>query len=238
MFLYETHCHEKLCSACAVATPEELVMGYKNAGYSGLVLTDHFLSGNTCVSYRLPYKERILKYYDAFLKAKELGEKLDFDVIFGFEHMYGGWKEMLVYGLEIDFLLSNDDLLNLTAEEFYKRVNNSGGIIIHAHPYRYRWYIDMDFKPRFDLCDGVEVYNAYNTKEENVKAFKSCKEWGKIALSGGDIHDGFDKKLNYSGVYFDKRVKTAKEFANELKSKNYDLRILQNRVKQLNENVF
>ena len=236
MYLYETHCHEKLCSACARATPEELVENYKKKGYAGLVLTDHFLSGNTSVSYSLPYKEQIQKYYDAYLKAKSYGEKIDFDVIFGFEHQYGGWKEMLVYGVEIDFLLKYPNLLSLGVDDFVKAVRKNGGVVVLAHPYRYRWYIDMNAESRFDLADGVEVYNAYNTSEENVKALKKCREKGLIALSGGDIHSGFDDKLNLSGVYLKNRVKNSKEFAEAIKSKDFDLRVLGKRVKNITEN--
>ena len=47
MFLYETHVHTIKASACAWNTPKEMVQAYKQAGYAGMILTDHFIKGNT-----------------------------------------------------------------------------------------------------------------------------------------------------------------------------------------------
>ena len=49
MFLYETHVHSLTGSACGQCTPQEIVKAYKQAGYAGLILTDHFIKGNTSV---------------------------------------------------------------------------------------------------------------------------------------------------------------------------------------------
>ena len=41
MIKLETHCHCKIGSPCGQTTPEEVVEEYKNAGYGGIVLTNH-----------------------------------------------------------------------------------------------------------------------------------------------------------------------------------------------------
>ncbi len=134
MYLYETHCHSSQCSRCAVSTSQEMVRAYHRAGYAGLVLTDHFIWGNTAVDRRLPWEVRMQQYYDAYLAAREAARELDFDVIFGFEHAYGDGKEVLVYGVGLDFLLSNPDIPQLSLDEFARRIQNAGGIVIQAHP--------------------------------------------------------------------------------------------------------
>ena len=108
MFLYETHCHTNACSRCAHSTPEEMVRAYKAIGFAGMVITDHFIHGYTCVPDDLPWEKRMRCYYDAYLRAKEAAE--DFDVIFGLEHAYGGGQEVLCYGIDLDFLLQNPDI--------------------------------------------------------------------------------------------------------------------------------
>ena len=110
MYLYETHCHSSQCSACGHCTSRELVRSYHAAGYAGLVLTDHFIFGNTCVDRSRPWDEQMMAYYSAFLEAKEEGDKLDFDVIFAIEHAYGAGKEVLLYGIDLPFLLENWDI--------------------------------------------------------------------------------------------------------------------------------
>ena len=76
MFLYETHVHSLTGSACGQCTPQEIVKAYKQAGYAGLILTDHFIKGNTSVPRELDWETRMNMYYDAYLDAKEEGEKL------------------------------------------------------------------------------------------------------------------------------------------------------------------
>ena len=58
-FLYETHMHTCLASACGVSTGKEHAQFYKDAGYTGIIMTDHFFRGNTAVPRNLPdWKER------------------------------------------------------------------------------------------------------------------------------------------------------------------------------------
>ena len=131
-FLYETHCHCAQCSKCAHSTAADMVRAYHSAGYAGLVLTDHFIFGNTAVPKDLPWEERMHRYYDAYLEAKAEGHKLDFDVIFGIEHFYGGGKEILFYGIDLAFLLNNPDIPDISIDTLVSRVHAAGGIAIHA----------------------------------------------------------------------------------------------------------
>ena len=41
-YKYEIHCHTKNVSRCGNLDVEELIQKYKEAGYSGIVLTDHY----------------------------------------------------------------------------------------------------------------------------------------------------------------------------------------------------
>jgi predicted metal-dependent phosphoesterase TrpH len=143
MYKYETHCHSSQCSRCGRSTSQELVKAYYEAGYAGLVLTDHFIFGNTAVPRDLPWETRMQCYYDAYLDACKAAEGLDFDVIFGIEHAYGDGKEVLIYGIDLSFLLSNPDIPELTLDELVDRVHAYGGIVVQAHPYRDRSYVNM-----------------------------------------------------------------------------------------------
>ena len=77
MYLYETHVHSLNGSLCGKCTPQELVRAYKQAGYTGFILTDHFVKGNTSVPRDLDWETRMLMYYDAYLQAKQEGDKLE-----------------------------------------------------------------------------------------------------------------------------------------------------------------
>ncbi len=42
-YLYETHLHTCLASACGISTGKEHVRYYKDLGFTGIMMTDHFL---------------------------------------------------------------------------------------------------------------------------------------------------------------------------------------------------
>lgn len=226
MYLYETHCHCSQCSACGRSTSRELVRGYHAAGYSGLVLTDHFIRGNTSVDRSLPWPERMQAYYDAYLEAKEEGDALDFDVIFGIEHAYGAGKEVLLYGIDLDFLLKNDDIRHISLGELADRVRAYGGLVIMAHPYRDRDYVDMSVQPQEEVLDGIELYNACNAPGEDLQALALAERNPRYILtSGGDIHHWADPRIGSAGLWFDRRIRDGKELVAALKAGDYRFQV-------------
>lgn len=214
LYRYETHCHGSQCSACAHSTAQELVRAYKDAGYAGLVLTDHFIHGNTCVDTSLPWAARMACYYGAYLDAKAEGEKLDFDVIFALEHAYGGGQEVLVYGIDLPFLLDNPDIPQLTIDEFAERVHGYGGILIQAHPYRYGgWEVPV----RLELVDGLEIFNAGNDPVKNQMALQKSMEAHCILISGADTHYKGEARIGQAGITLPYRITNEKELVTALK---------------------
>lgn len=218
MYLYETHVHSKTASACAYSTPQELVQAYKKAGYTGLILTDHFVRGNTSVPRDLDWTTRMQMYYDAYLEAKEEGDKLDFDVFFGIEHWYEKSREILIYGIDLEFLLAHQELNTADIETYAKLVHEAGGILVHAHPHRIRDYIPPNFKPRYDVCDGIEVYNGADPVEINEQNLQVAIRLGKLMTSGGDVHIASDVNIGRAGIGFERRLKNISDFVTALKN--------------------
>ena len=219
-YLYETHCHSAQCSRCAQSSSTDLVRSYHAAGYAGLVLTDHFVTGNTAINRNTPWSEQMQRYYDAFLEAQQVGQTLDFDVIFGIEHACEGF-EFLCYGIDLDFLQDNPDIPELSLEEFVERVHSIGGIVIQAHPFR---YAPAGTPLRLDILDGLEVYNAANHPEGNQNAL-AVAPIHKIRTSGGDIHLATDARIGKAGIHLPHRVTDTHAFATALKSQTHGLLI-------------
>ena len=236
-YRYETHCHSSQCSGCAKSTSQELVKGYYAAGYAGLVLTDHFIWGNTSVPKDLPWDQRMRAYYQGYLDAKVVGDELDFDVIYALEHAYGDGKEVLIYGVELDFLLANPDIPDLPLDEFVARVQAAGGVVIQAHPYRDRYYVNMAVGPRTDIVDGIEVYNACNKPGEDVQTLPLLEMKNYIVTSGGDIHKDTDERIGHAGIALPYRVKTSKEFADALKERKHGLLVKGEVVEKITADV-
>ena len=220
LYRYETHCHSSRCSRCAHSTPSELVRAYHEKGYSGLVLTDHFIHGNNCVDPTLPWDKQMQCYYDAYLEAREAAKGLDFDVIFGLEHAYGGGLEVLCYGIDLDFLLGDPDIPQLDLPGFAQRVHAYGGILVHAHPYR---WAGPELQLPLDILDGIEVYNAGNPPEKNALAQQLAERTGLFQTSGSDLHHIAESKLGTAGIALPYRIQGGAELVKALLNRDHSL---------------
>ena len=52
-YLYETHLHTSEASACAHSTGNEMAEACKEAGYTGIIVTNHNWHGNHCIELSL-----------------------------------------------------------------------------------------------------------------------------------------------------------------------------------------
>ena len=134
-YLYETHMHTSEASACAGSTGAQMARAYKEAGYTGIIVTDHFFYGNTSVDRSLPWEEWVRRFCLGYEHAKAEGERIGLSVFFGWEACYEG-TEFLVYGLDQAWLLAHPQIKDASIGEQYALVHEGGGIISHAHPFR------------------------------------------------------------------------------------------------------
>lgn len=224
MFLYDTHLHTSETSKCGKSTAREMVRAYKEAGYTGFVITNHFYHGNTAVDRNLGWKEFVQPYIDAYYEACDEGAKLDLDVIFGIEEGLGECKELLCYGIDLDYLLHCEEMRNADRQRLIDLVHQGGGIVVHAHPFRFAEYMKSYSDPVFDGCDGIEVYNGNNRpKDANEKALNAALNMGRkiIMTAGSDRHSAV--VTTKTGLLLPKRVTDASQFVEVLKSGDYQL---------------
>ena len=186
MFKYETHIHTMQASACARITGGEQAIQYKECGYDGIMITDHFFRGNTCIRKDMPWKERINMFCSGYEDAKKTGDNIGLKVFFGYEETYDG-TDFLVYGVDKEWMLQHPEMEFWTIEQQYKEIHKAGGIVIQAHPFRDRYYI-----PKIRLyphnVDGVEVINKSNLPEENQQALEYATKYNLPMTCGSDGH--------------------------------------------------
>ncbi len=206
-YMYETHCHTCESSKCAKVPGKELARVYKEMGYTGIFVSDHFLNGNTTVPRELPWEERIELYERGYREVKEEGDRIGLDVFFTWECSMSG--DYLIVGLDKQWLLDNPDQLTWKPSVYCDKVHEAGGLVIHAHPFREAAYIEkICLMPR--KCDGVEIYNAGRTPEENARAEWYAKEYGLIPSAGTDNHSG--RRARFGGVYLPERIACTQDF--------------------------
>ena len=193
-YKYETHMHTSEGSACGKSTSAEMVRSYKEPGYTGIFVTDHFFNGNCAVDRSLNWEEKIDLFCRGYENAKAEGERIGLQVFFGFEYGVNA-ADFLVYNLDKDWLLAHPDIDKMDAREAFRLMHQDGGFIVHAHPFRERDYINhIKLFPR-DV-DGVEVYNGAQKNDDYMndrgKLYAMMYELPQTA--GSDSHsikDGF-----------------------------------------------
>ena len=185
-FLYETHMHTCLASACGTSTGKEHARYYKEIGYTGIIITDHFFGGNTAVNRELPWEERIDLFWKGYEEAKEEGDRIGLDVFFGIEENHKG-DEYLIYGLTKEFMKAHPEMEHWTRRQQLDEVHKAGGCVIQAHPFRMRNYMDR-IRLGLHFCDGIEVANAGNEQMDDARARKYGTEYGLVMTAGSDNH--------------------------------------------------
>ena len=222
MFKYDLHVHSIGASACGHDTVCEMTKRYKEIGFTGFALTNHFLHGYTGVDRSLSWQDYVKEYSKYYYDALETAEKLDFDLIFGLEEKYDAGKEILVYGITPETLLANPQLEAMDINIWSNTVRQNGGFIAYAHPFRNRNYIpDPYAMPDISLVDGLEAYNYCNDPCDNELAVKTFKNSGKIIIAGGDLHS-----VNFNdtfGIITQNRIKNTTDLAQTLKNNQFEI---------------
>lgn len=229
MYKYEMHLHSSACSACAFSDSIEYIGAALENGYSGMVFTNHFYHGNTEVSRLLPWREFVSVFRDDYLRAKEYGDRMGVDVLFGIEEVYEVGKEILIYGISPEDLMECPEFRDMNVYEMSDFVRERGGYVVCAHPFRVRDYIPDPYKvPDPAFMDAVEIYNYHNEEEMDLMAEAFALENHLPGIGGGDIHH--IRKFGFSGLAFDRRIHNNKELVDALKNESY--KIIRNGVIQ------
>lgn len=216
---YETHCHTAEASACATAPGEKQAEFYKSRGFKGIIVTDHFLNGNTTAAAGLPWEERVGILCSGYENAKKAGSKIGLDVFFGWEYAYHG-ADLLTYGLDKEWLFKHPEVMELHPNDYCDLVHSEGGFISHAHPFREDWYIDMiRLMPR--KCDGCEIINSWRKPFENEMAKHYADSYGLIYTAGSDNHHARQERL--SGIETEEPITDIKNFVNILINGKYSI---------------
>jgi len=211
-YKYDTHAHTSETSPCGRVPAAELVQQYKAAGYSGVVITDHYFGDFFRRMLFRSWPKKIGTYLKGYKNALVEASKLDFDIILGMEIRFDeNVNDYLVYGIDEDFLLNYKKLYRLGLAKFKKLAVEKGLLVVQAHPFRS--YLD---RADPSLLDGVEVYNGnprHDSKNDLARGF--AQENGLFATSGSDFHQPQD--LARGGIILSERLHTSQDLVKILR---------------------
>lgn len=218
MYKYETHMHTKEGSACSSAPADEMARAHKAMGYDGIFVTNHFFNGNTSVPRDLPWNERIELFCSGYEIAKKTGDEIGLKVFFGLEYCVHQIADLLIYNMDKQWLLDNEQLLMYSDErELFRTVRSLGGFIVHAHPFRSDTYIHhISLYP--DDIDAVEVINASHSPNSlyNQRAELYADMYGLPKTGGSDSHH--IDKLFGGGILVPEPINSPEDYIRQIRN--------------------
>jgi predicted metal-dependent phosphoesterase TrpH len=185
MYRYDIHVHTLETSPCGKVKGAEVAKLYKQMGYDGIVITDHY-SDRFFLSVRgKTWEKKTERFLAGYREAFRVGSSIGLNVLLGMEiNFRWSLNDYLVFGIDEKFLFENPLLHKKNLKEFRRIADKYGYLIYQAHPFR----LGMT---RADpkLLDGIEVYNGnprHNSK--NDSAAKFALDNGLKMIAGSDFH--------------------------------------------------
>ena len=201
VMIIDLHTHTYPLSDDSKLGPDELIQQAKEAGLDGICLTehDHFWEEDEIARLRNAHDFLILP-------GVELNVEIGHILVFGL-HSY-------VFGMHhFDFVR--------------QAVDDAGGFIILAHPYRRRFreweeqslasavekaWQDANLK----LVDAIEVLSGTGSKAENEFSLELCHRLNLKGTGGSDAHSPSD--MPSCGTLFEREISSLSELVQELKA--------------------
>lgn len=210
-YLFETHLHTAETSPCARVPAAEVAGAYRNAGYHGIAVTDHYSDWTLDAISEKNWRKKIRHWTRGYYAALEAAKGTGFSVIFGmelkFEHIP---NDYLVYGVSPEFLEEYPRLQKMNPKTFYAFAKQHDLCVIQAHPFRH--YCTPE-NPAF--LDGLEVMNG-NPRQvnHNEKALAYAEKHSLIKTAGSDYHQAED--IAAGGIYLPRLPQDSRDLARML----------------------
>ncbi|HEY8423714.1 MAG TPA: hypothetical protein VIL23_03025 [Clostridia bacterium] len=219
MILIETHLHNREASPCAALRASEIPKIYKDAGYQGIVVTNHFsayalglLNGGTP-------KDKAKAFLDGSKLLIEAAKQVGLKAFLGAEVTLARyqWQDYLIYGDIEQGLLENPMLYTYTQAQLVETAEKYGWAVFQAHPFRTGCTLGLA-----KYMHGIEAYNGnHNSRDVFERSLSFCENNNLKMIAGGDFHDlGQEGK---AGIFIPEDIDTEKKLAEYLKNNQPEL---------------
>lgn len=203
MFI-DLHTHTAPLSYDGSLSPEELIKGAKEKGLDGICITEHDWFWEPAALIRLAKQHHFL-----IIPGVELNTEDGHLLIFGLDRY--------VFGMH-------------RASFAKKLVEEAGGAIVLAHPYRRRFREDGDSPEKayrsaiervggediFQIADAIEVLNGRGSPLQNTFSLEVSQKLGMRGVGGSDTH--ISKDIGRCATLFEREIKGVGDLIQELKA--------------------
>ncbi len=218
----ETHLHTAECDKCVSICAKDIVSLYKEAGYDGIVITDHYFALSAewfgIEQTEKNHKAFIDRWLEGYRNAKEAADELGMTVLLGAEVRFDGKNinDYLIYGLTEEFFYNAPYLNKLDGLPELLKYLPEGAVAVQAHPFRDAMTV-ADPSQLF----GIEVHNGGTDKKRNALAEQFAELYGKRKLSGSDFHAR--AHLARGGIEAELPINNSEDFIRTLREGKYTL---------------
>jgi len=192
--ILDLHIHTSWHSADSNLSPIDLIREAKRLGLNGVVVTEHDRGWD-----RFRARDLAAEHDFLFLRGMEVSTDLGHILVCGLDEYVSGIQR---------------------AEKLRQIVDDVGGVMIAAHPFRRAFTPDFRHgkestpgtlaeavrRPIFDLLDGVEVCNGGSIDRENKCAMQVCDYLGLAPTGGSDAHS--ELGIGCYATQFDDPIRT------------------------------
>ena len=215
MYRYETHLHSSPASKCGSYSVRDNMEFYKEIGYDGIFLTNHFIDANIGCDRTLPYRDQIEFFFADIEEGERLADEVGIKFFWGVETSYLG-TDFLVYGLSKEWYLDHPEIMEVSRREMLTMMAEDGALIVHAHPFREASYIDhIRLFPHH--VHAVEIDNCGNQPFQNDMARHYADTYNLPCSAGSDNHiSRYISRL--AGVEFDTPLLSIDDFIAKIKN--------------------
>ncbi len=217
-FKTELHLHTSDFSPCARQNGAEAADFYIDAGYSTVVVANHFTANFSDSGDFVPFVRRFFRAGEIMREAA--GDRLT--VLTGMELRFkDSINDYLVFGMIEEMLLTLPQIFDMGIGEFHAWAMDHGVLVIQAHPFRLGMKI-VDH----GCIDGAEVFNGEAGDVANDTAefwAKRCafEHPGFILTSGSDHHRADQPAVG--GIETEAPITTMDELCEVLRSGEYTI---------------
>lgn len=218
MYKYDAHVHTKEASCCGWVKAADVVKYYINAGFDGIIITDHY-KRETFESFgKSNWDKKIDLFMSGYYNALKAAKDKNFDVLFGMEITFDdSFNDFLVYGIDEEFLRIYPMLYKLNLKAFKNMINNTNVLIYQAHPFR-----PLMTREDPQLLDGIEVINGNERHDaQNDVAYKFAVSNNLKQIAGSDFHRPKDE--GHAGILLNEKVSTINQLVDILKRQEVKL---------------
>ncbi|MCL1900941.1 MAG: PHP domain-containing protein [Firmicutes bacterium] len=226
MLKFSMHIHTQMRSPCGKVEPKKIVRLYKEKGYDGIIITDHYMKWIFAMNNMDSNAQKFQFFIEGYRETLKYGKEQNLMVFLGMELNLCKYNklnstypvhEFLLYGLSESFIKEHPDLYELTQKELFELCNKNDILMIQAHP----------FRPKTAVADpeymhGVEIVNK-NKRHDSFDALAQsfCAAHNLISVASDDFHE--EEDAGQIAMLFPNDTTSMKKIVQYLREKNYQI---------------